>query len=197
VKREPANLRRRIFTALSVLSLLLCLATLALSVRSYWVQDWLVGGVDEGLGTQVHSGLGRILCFHYDDRDDFPRATQPWAWSIGSAPVALHAHQLLDTSDAPHWWNRLGFAALRGAPGTSLAPSVAFFVLIPHWFLALLFAILPALHLRALVRSRRLSRIGHCPRCGYDLRATPERCPECGTETEGPKLKIQETNKSQ
>lgn len=51
----------------------------------------------------------------------------------------------------------------------------------PSWFLVLTTAIAPLLWLRMFRRQTRTA--GHCPSCGYDLRATPNRCPECGTST--------------
>ena len=56
---------------------------------------------------------------------------------------------------------------------------------LPLWELALLTAVLPVTWFVRQRRRRRLQRVGHCGRCGYDLRATPQRCPECGARAPG------------
>jgi hypothetical protein len=54
------------------------------------------------------------------------------------------------------------------------------FLSVPFWFLLLASSALPAAWLVRRLRRRPGAGARPCPSCGYDLRATPDRCPECG-----------------
>jgi hypothetical protein len=96
-----------------------------------------------------------------------------------------------------------GFDFHSGHSRGEFAPEVQFAALVGWWFggpdtwqfiravtlpwpaLCGFFLILPLLVLSSWLKRRvRLNRIakGLCGECGYDLRASPKRCPECGTD---------------
>ncbi len=59
---------------------------------------------------------------------------------------------------------------------------------LPLWVPALVFAVPPAWSLFPPYRRRRRRKLGLCVTCGYDLRGSKDRCPECGESFESPKL---------
>ena len=164
------RLGRILLNVLTVLSLLVCLGLGAAIARSYRVLDqwnrfrgteyWSVE-FEQGHLFLVH-GRGDIDLGRYDAYR--PRAagrSLPPPWSIyesGSAQMQQFAGGRSGQVALSHyrlslWW----VAAL-----TAVVPAVSAARRLPwgRWF------------------GHRMA--GLCRRCGYDLRATPDRCPECG-----------------
>jgi hypothetical protein len=73
--------------------------------------------------------------------------------------------------------------AVAPPPIASTAPIRKWFENLREWGAAIIFAAIALLILSYFIRSRRRVRqftAGKCIHCGYDLRATSGRCPECG-----------------
>jgi hypothetical protein len=87
---------------------------------------------------------------------------------------------------------RFSLAGFRVQPGFRAQYTVQYgrVYTVPFWFISLACAVLPGLWLRARrqewrrARAARVRQAGICPGCGYDLRASPNRCPECGSDPE-------------
>ena len=108
-----------------------------------------------------------------------------WSVELRSGRLVASRHHLvssyLSLPSSPSWRNGGGFSfeRRRFATGGAVGGKVmAEHLAIPLYPLPLLSGLLLAWRID---RYRRLRPPGHCVNCGYDLRATPARCPECGT----------------
>ena len=172
-KLRPKRLLRRLLAGLTILSLILCLATVTLWVRSYWRHDVVEWVGDEGrlYRCGVRSTSGDMSPFVFTG--NFVAETigaHGWRYVTGPS-ASLHTFE----SFTPIWFFGFGYVDPTW-PGNDGYRALC----VPHWSFALLFAVLPAVRVRSIIRSRRRFSAGLCPACGYDLRATPDRCPECG-----------------
>jgi hypothetical protein len=184
-------MRRRVFTVLSALSLVVCLAAAALWLRSYSIKDsatlsWQTRVTSEfSYNFEAESNYGSLR-LHLERTPVEEQIERPmlkvenvtakaemlgWFWSDGLSTFSFFGER----SPPP-----------LGIFGTNHAGRMI--LIFPHWLPLVLFALLPMGWVFRYQGARRKARMHLCRACGYDLRATPDRCPECGTVPE--KIKI-------
>lgn len=177
-------MRRVLFAIISGLSLLLFFATVAIWIRSDFFRDTLMYAKTGGNLHTIQSLLGNLHIISQLDggssggplfwRTDRLSPDAIWNGGMSGYPVQIRKH--------------LGFVfqsyTLDHYNLSGLFPGIITthhrLIVIPYWSAALLFAILPTIWIWRFVKYGHRRKIGHCPKCNYDLRATPERCPECG-----------------
>ncbi len=201
---------RRLSTILSLLSLLLCAATCVLWVRSYSVADIYCWASRSGTESEAGSYAGGMFVtetqrvpaandmtgllfsggstgdsLSYEQRPATKGAT--WTDRYSASALIWQGGGFGLVSDGSNRMTvqkieeRGDITAISGVAGPVLCNRVA--LVVPYWALVMATGILPAwlgLRIGRWGIRRRSSRSGLCPSCGYDLRASPERCPECG-----------------
>lgn len=163
----------------------LLVGVIVLWVRSHGTVDALVwqrwqndAGTYRGTFRTVSSGRGVVGFESTDLTTAFP-STVSRDSKFGWTRLDV-SHFLLPRET---FWNRMGFGYVstsQRTPGLRNSTVTTRTYWAPYWLAALLASVVP---LRALamigVRARRRRR-GLCARCGYDVRFSEGRCPECG-----------------
>jgi hypothetical protein len=171
---------RRLLNLLTALSLLLCVAVCVLWVRSYWVTDlWWFTRAGWALGVEVPIGSINFAWRTYSE--------PPELIPLGFRHITHRPPQ--DVSFWSHTHPHFGRTDFDGVSAGGYGFGCTFDriggdriddVTLPLWFVTLCTLVAPGTHGLRAVRRNAHRRSGRCPSCGYDLRATPDRCPECG-----------------
>ena len=173
-------MKRRVFNFAAGVSLVLCLATGALWVRgcrhvdhvTWWRSTSVPGQQGWLFAVAGHGGVG-VGRYVYSA----PAVVEKLEWNVNRTTEGYAGGGWTNRS----LLNRLGFYAIPlPLKGTDRLDAMA----APVWFILLLTAVLPGWRLLIWQRDGARRKDHLCAACGYDLRATPDRCPECGTVPE-------------
>lgn len=172
-------MRSTSFKLAAALSLGLCLLAAALWVRSYVCSDSIYhnGRWHGHIFTSLRGRLVIQWGWYAKEQKNagdfgFSRETLSRRYTLAIEPMS-HGWRL-GGFDYFSWWTGWVNAAGQPARGEHV-------YILPWWFLTAVLAALPVRWFLTARRQSRRARLGRCPSCGYDLRETPDRCPECGT----------------
>jgi hypothetical protein len=162
---------RLLLRLVACLSLLVAVALLVLLIRSFWRNDSLF--IERGPhGYFVASARGRVGVIEVSG-SWHPRRFHYASYEQTDSAVLTTIAKSGDTKNL--WILLSGDGNLRSNFGKSR------WIAFPYLTPIVPCAALPAVILIRAWRRRRRFRSGLCARCGYDLRASQGRCPECGT----------------
>jgi hypothetical protein len=176
-------MRRRSFNIISLLSLLLCLATVVLWVRSYWAVDTLRWNARNGDTFAADTSRGTVELVAAWEIPEVVADLTGAGGTVQSSPQGLRYNRTMPRPDDRSWgpgtpqeeWHVFGFAHRSGP----LLIVYAHQWIIPLWSILVMTSLLPAIRIWGWIRSRRRAISGLCFRCGYSLAGnTSGICPE-------------------
>jgi hypothetical protein len=171
--------RSKLFASLAAISFVCFIASISLWVRSRSSSDMLFwSDKNNGQMIWIFWWSGELVIHHLSGNV---------SWGLSSG---FHFNNAI-YPDVPMfgaenwngWYHSIAGAgcghlfAVLPNPRSNYADTV---LALPFRLITALTAILPAIAAMQFLKRRALGQ-GLCAHCGYDLRATPDRCPECGS----------------